>query len=514
MELEYYDSLTFDSLDIDFWEHHDLQKKNNVQEDDIKPVFDQVFDIIPEYVGTDLRTEINRLKKALPQPNSLAELLTEESPTPDISRMPNSFKLAPKIGQQAGGRKNEATDNVQKVPSLPSISKLCNDNLLTVPAPGNDLMLQTLPLFTPGTNRKMSLALKSTFGQFEEERQKLNIPQNPLAWSEYHVQQWLAWVCQEFKVTNIRIENFRKSGRELLELGEEKFLEIAPPFTGDVLWEHLDFLVKENTNAETEVLDQVFGNDFAMLDTCNEHIQLDEGNHISNSYQLLNNMDMDADIFLTPVEQASLNNSDPPSYSEYNFTMGALLPPINQSIPQKQYRPLLRKSGSMSGGCLIENDPNDQTVPSIKSEQWDALSSSYGSPVKTEVQWSEINKPEIPGYTQNGPIQLWQFLLEMLMDKNSQHVICWTGDDWEFKVLDTEELAKRWGQRKNKPKMTYEKLSRGIRYYYDKKLIRKTSGKRYTYKFVCDMSSMLKHTPTSLFQACGVTPRYDDDTYN
>ena len=40
------------------------------------------------------------------------------------------------------------------------------------------------------------------------------------------------------------------------------------------------------------------------------------------------------------------------------------------------------------------------------------------------------------------------------------------------------QVAKRWGARKNKPKMNYEKLSRGLRYYYDKNIIHKTAGKR------------------------------------
>ena len=35
--------------------------------------------------------------------------------------------------------------------------------------------------------------------------------------------------------------------------------------------------------------------------------------------------------------------------------------------------------------------------------------------------------------------------------------------------------------------MNYEKLSRGLRYYYDKNIIHKTSGKRYVYRFVCDL---------------------------
>ena len=39
-----------------------------------------------------------------------------------------------------------------------------------------------------------------------------------------------------------------------------------------------------------------------------------------------------------------------------------------------------------------------------------------------------------------GPIQLWQFLLELLTDKECQHCICWTGDGWEFKMADPDEV--------------------------------------------------------------------------
>ncbi|MGH0131277.1 UNVERIFIED_CONTAM: hypothetical protein FKN15_034881 [Acipenser sinensis] len=39
----------------------------------------------------------------------------------------------------------------------------------------------------------------------------------------------------------------------------------------------------------------------------------------------------------------------------------------------------------------------------------------------------------------SGPIQLWQFLLELLTDKSCQSFISWTGDGWEFKLSDPDE---------------------------------------------------------------------------
>uniref|UniRef100_UPI00398EAE61 transforming protein p68/c-ets-1-like isoform X5 n=1 Tax=Pristiophorus japonicus TaxID=55135 RepID=UPI00398EAE61 len=110
-------------------------------------------------------------------------------------------------------------------------------------------------------------------------------------------------------------------------------------------------------------------------------------------------------------------------------------------------------------------------------------------------------------YPGNGPIQLWQFLLELLLDKSCQSFISWTGDGWEFKLSDPNEVAKRWGNRKNKPKMNYEKLSRGLRYYYHRDIIHKTAGKRYVYRFACDVQTLLGESPQQLHARLDVKPR-------
>ena len=111
----------------------------------------------------------------------------------------------------------------------------------------------------------------------------------------------------------------------------------------------------------------------------------------------------------------------------------------------------------------------------------------------------------------SGPIQLWQFLLELLTDKSCQGFISWTGDGWEFKLTDPDEVARRWGIRKNKPKMNYEKLSRGLRYYYDKNIIHKTAGKRYVYRFVCDLQTLLNYSPEELHALVDLKPEKKED---
>ena len=69
-------------------------------------------------------------------------------------------------------------------------------------------------------------------------------------------------------------------------------------------------------------------------------------------------------------------------------------------------------------------------------------------------------------------------------NKNSE-IIQWTGTgEGEFKLVNAEEVAKLWGLRKNKNNMNYDKLSRALRYYYDKNIIKKVGGQKFVYKFV------------------------------
>ncbi|XP_049429199.1 ETS domain-containing protein Elk-3-like [Epinephelus fuscoguttatus] len=94
-------------------------------------------------------------------------------------------------------------------------------------------------------------------------------------------------------------------------------------------------------------------------------------------------------------------------------------------------------------------------------------------------------------------ITLWQFLLQLLLDQSHKHLICWTSTDGEFKLLKSEEVAKLWGLRKNKTNMNYDKLSRALRYYYDKNIIKKVIGQKFVYKFV-SFPEILKMDPQAV----------------
>ncbi|CAG9562931.1 unnamed protein product [Danaus chrysippus] len=83
-------------------------------------------------------------------------------------------------------------------------------------------------------------------------------------------------------------------------------------------------------------------------------------------------------------------------------------------------------------------------------------------------------------------IHLWQFLKELLA---SPHIhgsaIRWLDrSNGVFKIEDSVRVARLWGKRKNRPAMNYDKLSRSIRQYYKKGIMKKTErSQRLVYQF-------------------------------
>nr|XP_020851500.1 protein C-ets-2 isoform X2 [Phascolarctos cinereus] len=328
-----------------------------------------------------------------------------------------------------------------------------------------------LPLLTPCSKAVMSQALKATFSGFTKEQCRLGIPNNPWLWTEEQVCQWLFWATNEFSLMDINFQKFIMNGQVLCNLGKERFLELAPDFVGDILWEHLEQMIKENQEKAEDL--------YA------------ENSHLTSVPHWISSNSLGK-----PGKHDSVENGKDSFESSDS---------------------LLQSWNSQSSLLDV------QRVPSFESFEDDCNQSlclnkptmSFKDYIQERSDPVEQGKPVIPaailaGFTGSGPIQLWQFLLELLTDKSCQSFISWTGDGWEFKLADPDEVARRWGRRKNKPKMNYEKLSRGLRYYYDKNIIHKTSGKRYVYRFVCDLQNLLGYTAEELHTMLGVQPDTED----
>lgn len=146
---------------------------------------------------------------------------------------------------------------------------------------------------------------------------------------------------------------------------------------------------------------------------------------------------------------------------------------------------------TISGGSP-EASPTHNVPRTLRDNHIDGTQSDDdGSDASSDITDRCTARPGIV----NGPggrtpssshIHLWQFLKELL----SQPQVYGSCIRWldrprgVFKIEDSVRVARLWGKRKNRPAMNYDKLSRSIRQYYKKGIMKKTErSQRLVYQF-------------------------------
>ncbi|XP_078280489.1 ETS translocation variant 4 isoform X2 [Rhinoraja longicauda] len=173
-----------------------------------------------------------------------------------------------------------------------------------------------------------------------------------------------------------------------------------------------------------------------------------------------------------------------------------------QGYKQEYHDPIYEQANPGSAGgqrfshsMVIKQEPPDYAYnPGFSYEKQMRSYSDDASVVPDKLEGDikqEISTyREGPLYQRRGSLQLWQFLVALLDDPSNSNFIAWTGRGMEFKLVEPEEVARLWGMQKNRPAMNYDKLSRSLRYYYEKGIMQKVAGERYVYKFVCEPEAL------------------------
>ncbi|XP_077445031.1 protein C-ets-2-like isoform X1 [Stigmatopora argus] len=291
-----------------------------------------------------------------------------------------------------------------------------------------------VPPLTPTSKEVLCQALRASFAGFAQERLTHRFPQDPTLWSEWEVSHWLDWCRAEFRLPCSGPDLKGLRGLELCRMDREDFLT----------------LVSDGTAGEILW----------------EHLEImrrDADRHRATG--------LASGSFSFPCQRIASHDSAVDVSPDAHLTW--------------------------NGGVHHEDQsPGGDAFP--LAQPYKSFRDYVGVQAEADAGSAVIPAAVLAGYTGSGPIQLWQFLLELLTDRSCRSCISWTGDGWEFKLTDPDEVALLWGRRKHKPKMNYEKLSRGLRYYYDKNIIRKTVGKRYVYRFVCNLQGLLGYEPGEL----------------
>lgn len=96
----------------------------------------------------------------------------------------------------------------------------------------------------------------------------------------------------------------------------------------------------------------------------------------------------------------------------------------------------------------------------------------------SQVLGKPKKKPRKPYSTKSGKPRLYRFLKDILNDPKQYPCIEWVNKSTgTFKFLDSSEVARLWGFRKNKPAMKYENFARSLRTYIAKGILTKPRNK-------------------------------------
>lgn len=270
--------------------------------------------------------------------------------------------------------------------------------------------------------------------KFKREQVRLKIPEAVSEWTQAHVAHWLEWAIKEFELRDINLAGWYINGQQLCAMTHEEFSRKLPRDPGNVFWTHLQLLK--------------------------------ECNFVSVVHK-------QAEELRKPSKQSKASGLAP-------APAGAAL---EQRIMRKSYQSVKSNDCKLNAFLFMISKTN--------------VRSSFTASESSPAPQSPSHHNSI-GSGNNGQVQLWQFLLEILTDSEHTDIIEWVGTDGEFKLSDPDRVARLWGEKKNKPAMNYEKLSRALRYYYDGDMISKVSGKRFAYKFDCDLKLLIGYDACEL----------------
>uniref|UniRef100_H2M941 ETS homologous factor n=1 Tax=Oryzias latipes TaxID=8090 RepID=H2M941_ORYLA len=175
------------------------------------------------------------------------------------------------------------------------------------------------------------------------------------------------------------------------------------------------------------------------------------------------------------------------SYQDFLRAAGSVGPILFHSITELKWsgtsvRPT---APDLSG---ISTQPAPLVVLRVK-RHFAIILSKYKTMCKKSTFTSHHTSPTppSPSLTQANPrgTHLWEFIRDILLNpERNPGLIKWEDrTEGVFRFLKSEAVAQLWGKKKNNSSMTYEKLSRAMRYYYKREILERVDGRRLVYKF-------------------------------
>jgi SAM pointed domain-containing ETS transcription factor len=300
-----------------------------------------------------------------------------------------------------------------------------------------------------------SLAFEQIKSDIQNTCSSLAISPDPTQWSNNDVLRWLTHTLSSLPNMTMMSGNeeairqfWNVNGRTLYSVTEEEFRR-RDPLNGDRIFANLEL--------------------WKMLQM--------QKNYSNANSQLHALQQQEQDIF--DLEQLLLS----PAMSSTMSPEPNLVPIIKLEDKSGSKSPVssIDSSSSSSFPSPLGPEPMNTDDEDEDEDEDHDVKPNIGPKANSGTKTPSSNPPKSGAH-----IHLWQFLKELLTSPQ-QHGSCIRWLDQSrgvFKIEDSVRVARLWGLRKNRPAMNYDKLSRSIRQYYRKGIMRKTErSQRLVYQF-------------------------------
>ncbi|KAM9410582.1 ETS-related transcription factor Elf-3 [Pholidichthys leucotaenia] len=376
---------------------------------------------------------------------------------------------------------------------------MSNSCLSSVLTHANQAMYHTglpdmMPQLLPGISMLHTSNLGYQTGLEVQSYRKMN----PHHWSE---QDSLEWICDnvdstKFDANTLALAYCTIDGSYLCQMSRDQMTEVfglqLGPHLYHSLQEHKGKYELQSLSPELketcQLLDNFLDNlpnttDFPFLSTIKIGRAEEVGTKREFEYSEAYNLTLAPIPAFGDTEYLSDNQSD----SEYSSSSGSNLFAFeslsspsesrsSESEPEFSY-PLMSKVPvkTEKQECRLKR-PRGRPPKNSRDLSSSSSSSSSNSGV---YDGSKKNKHAPRG------THLWEFIRDILINpEKNQGLMKWEDrHEGVFKFLKSEAVAQMWGQKKKNSSMTYEKLSRAMRYYYKREILERVDGRRLVYKF-------------------------------
>ncbi|XP_026103417.1 ETS-related transcription factor Elf-3-like isoform X1 [Carassius auratus] len=310
---------------------------------------------------------------------------------------------------------------------------------------------------------------------------------DPQMWTRQNVLEWIGFHVEEsrFDARLLNMNYCDMDGITLCTMPKESLMNMFGPVLGERLYHNL------------ETLKARYATDLS--ETCLSESELDLlDNILQNSFPYMHGPSLGPLLETVVVQPSIPSDNSEKSYSYFDEYTNQLTPESDHGYDSLTESFQSSHTGSFLNPSSPESNSSDSD-PEYSEMHYSTSTKNFVKQESVETKKRGRGRPPKPrdneGYehfiqskkSKHAPrgTHLWEFIRDILVHpEQNQGLMKWEDRrDGVFKFLKSEAVAQLWGQKKKNSSMTYEKLSRAMRYYYKREILERVDGRRLVYKF-------------------------------